>query len=103
MPPAAVTAAATSSTVPGRCEVVCAVVERALTQTVQPAVPNATAIPRPTPRLAPVTHATRSSMGSRVTVTYDNFWRTAGSGLRPWGAHRAGPSQPRHLSNVAGG
>src|SRR3979490_1723108 len=56
VPPAAVTSAATESTVPGRCVVGPRSVEdRADTHTVRPAEPRTTATPRPIPRLAPVT------------------------------------------------
>src|SRR5215472_17798134 len=58
-PPASVTAAAVSSAVPGRWPVRPAAEDLAVTYTVQPACPSAIATPRPTPRLAPVTHATR--------------------------------------------
>ena len=49
----------TGRTVPGRCPVRPPAEDRAVTYTIQPACPRATATPRPTPRLAPVTQATR--------------------------------------------
>ena len=70
------TAAAVSSTVPPRWEVPPDDrEERAVTHTVQPAAPSATATPRPIPRLAPVTHATLADMPGTVVTGYDRNQR----------------------------
>src|SRR5439155_6892421 len=61
-PPARVTAAAVSSTVPPSAGYVGRpAADRPVQYTVMPAAPSATAIPLPTPRLAPVTNATSSA------------------------------------------
>src|SRR5690349_13063472 len=89
-PPAAVTARAVSSTVPGRCDVDPAdPPDRAVAHTVQPAAPSATAMPRPTPRLAPVTHAVLESTPARYRLFSPPAGASAGAGGRP-----AGPASP---------
>src|SRR3954447_26373251 len=92
-PPASVTACAVSSTLPGRWEVAPAVrPERAVTHTVQPARPRATAMPRPTPRLAPVTQAVLWLTGTnaikrrrwRIMEHHDSrFHRSQRESVRP--------------------
>src|SRR3954466_1353283 len=58
-PPRAVTSSAVSSTAVCAFARACARVDRPVTYTVAPQSPSASATPRPTPRLAPVTTATR--------------------------------------------
>jgi hypothetical protein len=69
LPPAAVTSAAASWIVPGREESP-GFSDRPVTYTVEPCLPSATAIPRPAPRLAPVTTAIVFLFGISTSPRY---------------------------------
>src|SRR3954452_7661920 len=75
-PPLALTSSAVSSTV--RSSAPCAREERPLTKTVAPHSPSTSAMPFPTPRLAPVTTATRSARfgGAQVTPGFSRRRRS---------------------------
>src|SRR4051794_4309424 len=68
-PPRALTSSAVSSTVAVAFARACARVDRPVTYTVAPQSPSASATPRPTPRLAPVTTATRPRRSGPAQVT----------------------------------